>query len=91
MPPTLRQSGRVLYRRYGTTVPDDRPWAAAEMWETNGDLAALADVEARIAAPPGAIVDADFDWNNTKNLGLSTYSIRRARGVLAVRRACAPA
>ena len=74
------------------TDPDDRLWAAAEMWETTGDPAALADVEARIAALPGAIVDADFDWNNTKNLGLSTYLISRARG--APRRSsrrCAPA
>jgi endoglucanase len=65
---------------YGTTDPDDRLWAAAEMWETTGDPAALADVEARIAALPGAIVDADFDWNNTKNLGLSTYLISAREG-----------
>ncbi len=60
---------------YGTTDPDDRLWAAAEMWETTGDPAALADVEARIAALTGTVADADFDWNNTKNLGLFTYLI----------------
>jgi endoglucanase len=58
---------------YGTTDVDDRLWAAAEMWETTGDAAALVDLETRIGALTGNLVDADFDWNNTKNLGLFTY------------------
>ena len=37
---------------YGTTDPDDRLWAAAEMWETTGEEEYLKDIEARISAPP---------------------------------------
>jgi endoglucanase len=50
----------------------NRLWAAAELWETTGSPAALADVEARIKTVNGE-VDADFDWDETKNLGLLTY------------------
>jgi len=57
---------------YATTDGDDRLWAAAEIWETTGDGAALTDVESRINALT-TIVDADFDWGNLKNLGLFTY------------------
>jgi endoglucanase len=69
---------------YGTTDPDDRLWAAAEMWETTGDAAALADLEARIAATTDTaarpLVDADFDWGNTKNLGLYAYVLSQRAG-----------
>ena len=34
---------------YQTSDPDDRLWAAAELWETTGDSAVLADLEARLA------------------------------------------
>ncbi|HVV48470.1 MAG TPA: glycoside hydrolase family 9 protein, partial [Polyangia bacterium] len=55
---------------YYETDPDNRLWAAAEMWETTGDPAALADFETRAA---GATVAADFDWSNVANLGYYTY------------------
>jgi endoglucanase len=60
---------------YTTTDPDDRLWAAAEMWETTGDAAALADVETRINAVStnATLVAADFDWGSVRNLGLFTY------------------
>jgi endoglucanase len=61
---------------YGTTDGDDRLWAAAEMWETTGDAAALADFETRAAAfKTGTVsyVDTDFDWGTVKNLGMYIY------------------
>jgi len=60
---------------YMTSDPDDRLWAAAEMWETTGDAAALADVETRInaVAATATLVAADFDWGSVRNLGLFTY------------------
>ena len=57
---------------YTTGDGDDRLWAAAEMWETTGDAAALADFEARAAAQ-NPKVDSDFDWGNVKNLGMLVY------------------
>ena len=45
--------GRLLARAATTTIdPDDRLWAAAEMWETTGEAEPLADVETRINAYP---------------------------------------
>jgi endoglucanase len=61
---------------YGTADSDDRLWAAAEMWETTGDAAALADFETRAATFKTATsnyVDSDFDWSNIKNLGMYVY------------------
>ena len=65
---------------YPTTDADDRLWAAAEIWETTGDGAALTDVEARINALTRTIVDPDFDWGNLKNLGLFTYLLSKRPG-----------
>jgi endoglucanase len=60
---------------YRESDPDNRLWAAAEMWETTGDPAALADFETRAADPNGQNekVAADFDWPNVANLGIYTY------------------
>jgi endoglucanase len=61
---------------YTTTDSDDRLWAAAEMWETTGDTAALTDFETRAAkfnTGTTTYVDADFDWGNVKNLGMFVY------------------
>ena len=61
---------------YTTTDPDDRLWAAAEMWETTGDAAALTDFETRAAkfnSGTTTYVDSDFDWSNVKNLGMYMY------------------
>jgi endoglucanase len=57
---------------YQTRDPDDRLWAAAELWETTGDDDALRDLEARVEKV-GGLVDRDFDWGEVKNLGLITY------------------
>jgi len=53
-------------------VPQNRLWAAAELWETTGSPDALRDVENRIRAVRGE-VDRDFDWDEVKDLGLLTY------------------
>jgi endoglucanase len=61
---------------YTTTDSDDRLWAAAEMWETTGDAAALTDFEQRAAkymTGTSTYVDSDFDWGNVKNLGMFIY------------------
>lgn len=57
---------------YRTKDADDRLWAAAELWETTGDPAALDDVEKRIRdlAP---VFDENWDWAEVRNLGLFTY------------------
>ncbi len=55
---------------YFETDPDNRIWAAAELWETTGDPAVLADFETRAT---GLTVAADFDWPNVANLGVYTY------------------
>jgi len=67
---------------YQTHDRDDRIWAAAEMWETTGDATALADFEARasVASSGGALVDADFDWGNVRNLGIFTYLLSKRTG-----------
>lgn len=53
-------------------VPENRLWAAAEIWETTGDTNALNDLENRIRSVRGQ-VDGDFDWDEVKDLGLLTY------------------
>ena len=77
---------------YGTSDPDDRMWAAAEMWETTGDSKYLQDLEARIreyqphrrrgeAAPSEtAKVDADWDWGHVRNLAVFTYVLSEHEG-----------
>ena len=67
---------------YTTSDPDDRLWAAAEMWETTGEDAPLADVEARINAvsATATLVAADFDWGSVRNLGLFTYLLSARDG-----------
>jgi endoglucanase len=64
---------------YQSRDDDDRLWAAAEWWETTGDVGALRDVEQRIKAI-GARVDAEFDWGNVSNLGLITYALSSRPG-----------
>ena len=67
---------------YTTSDPDDRLWAAAEMWETTGDADALADVETRIGAvsATSTLVSPDFDWGSVRNLGLFTYLLSARPG-----------
>lgn len=57
---------------YQTSNPDDRLWAAAELWETTGDSDVLLDFESRAKATMAA-VDRDWDWGNVRNLALFTY------------------
>jgi endoglucanase len=64
------QSNVFTTGHYSESDPDNRLWAAAEVWETTGNPAALADFEARAA---GQTVAADFDWVNVANLGYYTY------------------
>jgi endoglucanase len=63
---------------YGqSTDASNRLWAAAELWETTGEAAFLADLETRIGVPS---VDANFDWGNPTNLGLFTYLLSQQPG-----------
>jgi len=63
---------------YQTDDPDDRLWAAAEMWETTGDAAYLKDFETRARAMKG--IDTNWDWGNLKNLGMFTYLLSKRSG-----------
>lgn len=60
-------------------IPQNRLWAAAELWETTGAPEVLRDLETRIRTVNGQ-VDADFDWDETKNLGLLTYLFSKRSG-----------
>jgi len=60
-------------------VPQNRLWAAAELWETTGSPEALRDLENRIRSVNGE-VDSDFDWDEVKNLGLLTYLFSERSG-----------
>jgi len=64
---------------YGTRDPDDRLWAAAELWETTGETDLRRDFEAR-AKSMQPTVDRDWDWGNVKNLGLFTYLLSQRPG-----------
>ena len=57
---------------YQTRDPDDRLYAAAELWEATGDAEVLRDLESRIKSIEGKF-EANFDWSNIGNLGLITY------------------
>jgi endoglucanase len=60
-------------------APQNRLWAAAELWETTGSPDVLRDLETRIRTVNGH-VDADFDWDETKDLGLLTYLFSQRSG-----------
>jgi endoglucanase len=64
---------------YGTRDSDERLWAAAEIWETTADPAALADLETRIKSVQGKF-DVNWDWGEVKNLGLFTYLFSKRAG-----------
>jgi endoglucanase len=64
---------------YQTRDPDDRLWAAAEMWETTGGAEFLADFEKR-AADMQFNVDENWDWGNVANLGMFTYALSKRPG-----------
>lgn len=64
---------------YGTGDVDDRQWAAAEVWETTGDAAALTALESALYAQSQA-VSLDSDWGNVKNLPALTYLASKREG-----------
>ncbi|MCS7337343.1 MAG: glycoside hydrolase family 9 protein [Verrucomicrobiae bacterium] len=59
--------------------PQNRLWAAAELWESTGEEQFLTDLEARIRLIR-AQWDHDFDWPDVRNLGLVTYLFSRRPG-----------
>lgn len=80
---------------YRTTDPDDRIWAAAEMWETTGEEQYLKDFEVKAsvpldtrkgfndgvgAGPSKGKVDIEWDWGNVRNLGMFTYVMSKRQG-----------
>ncbi len=64
---------------YQTTDPDDRLWAACEMWETTGEARYLEDFEEMALALPSKI-ERDWDWGNLGNLGTITYLLSERDG-----------
>jgi endoglucanase len=56
----------------------DRMWAAAEMWETTGDPAALADYEKRQYVLE--TLKPNFDWDELRSLGVMTYALSEREG-----------
>ncbi|HEX8151023.1 MAG TPA: glycoside hydrolase family 9 protein [Pyrinomonadaceae bacterium] len=71
---------------YQTDDADDRLWAAAELWQTDGGRDALADFEER-ARRFGGRFSQDWGWGDVKNLGMLTYlfSARAGRDARLVR------
>jgi len=66
---------------YQTTDYDDRIWAAAEMWETTGDPAALADFEERVHARRlDDLIVGSFDWPEVSTMGMFTYALSTRSG-----------
>jgi endoglucanase len=64
---------------YQSHDADDRLWAAAEMWETTGDVVYLTDFETRLKAKE-TIVDENWDWGNISNMGVFTYLLSKRDG-----------
>lgn len=64
---------------YQTSDPDDRLWAAAEMWETTGKPEYLKDFEHQATAQNFKI-DEDWDWGDVSNLGMFQYAISKRKG-----------
>lgn len=62
---------------YQSDDSDDRLWAAAELWVTTGDAAALQDFEGRVSTP--RVLD-DWDWGNVSNLALFSYATSERDG-----------
>jgi endoglucanase len=66
----IRKNGEISGRLNG--IPNNRLWAAAELWETTGSPDVLRDVETRIREVHGQF-NFEFDWDEVKNLGLMKY------------------
>jgi endoglucanase len=82
------QQGDFRTGGYQTRDADDRLWAAAEMWETTGDVQYLKDFEAQAVIAPArrrgpavtGKVDEDWDWGNVRNLAMFTYVLSERGG-----------
>lgn len=64
---------------YQSSDPDDRLWAAAEMWETTGKAEYLKDFEDQAKAQNYKI-DEDWDWGDVSNLGMFQYAVSKRKG-----------
>ena len=64
---------------YQTSDPDDRLWAAVEMWETTGDASFLKDFEEQ-ARKLDFKIDEDWDWGDVSNLGMFQYALSKKSG-----------
>ncbi len=64
---------------YRSPDRDDRLWAAAEMWETTGELKYLNDFETRAGTFDDKI-SLYWDWNDVNNLGMFTYILSDRSG-----------
>jgi endoglucanase len=73
------QQGDFRTGGYQTSDPDDRLWAAAEMWETTGKKEFLDDFEKQ-AATLRYRVDENWDWGEQGNLGMFTYLLSGRKG-----------
>ncbi len=73
----IRETGESSHRLNG--IPNNRLWAAAELWETTGSRNVLRDLETRIRAINGQ-VNFQFDWDEVKDLGLMTYLLSQRAG-----------
>jgi len=74
--PDLTDFGTGAYDA-GSSDTDNRLWAAAEMWETTGDAAYLAEFEGSAMTQP---VRNNFDYDNVTNLALFTYVLSARTG-----------
>jgi len=73
----IRVTGETTGRLNG--VPNNRLWAAAELWETTGSSDVLRDLETRIREIHGQ-VNFMFDWDEMKDLGLMRYLLSQRSG-----------
>jgi len=62
---------------YWSADDDDRGWAAAEIWELNGDVTALAEFEDNVVS---VRMNPYFDWPDMWNMGLFTYLLSAREG-----------
>ena len=73
----IRKTGESSHRLNG--IPNNRLWAAAELWETTGQRDVLRDLETRIRDIQGQ-VNFEFDWDDMKDLGLMRYVLSPRSG-----------
>lgn len=73
------EQGEFKTGGYQSGDSDDRLWAAAEMWETTGDVSFLKDFEEQ-ASKMNFKVDEDWDWSDVSNLGMFQYAISKRGG-----------